>query len=178
MRAEYMKVELVAHDPGWASKAAAEAHRLRGVIGDNLIVVRHIGSTAIPGIMAKPIIDLMPLVRSLAALDRQAEAIKALGYEWRGEFGLAGRRYFTFDDPASGQRHFNVHAYQHDHSDMRRHLAFRDYLRAHPDEAKAYEAQKQRAAALHPDDVLAYNDAKSDWIKQCEQRALRWAGER
>jgi len=172
-----VKVELVPHQPDWARMAANEAARLRTVIGDNLIEVLHIGSTSIPGIMSKPVVDLMPLVNSLAALDARANAIKTLGYQWRGEFGLPGRRYFSFDDPATGLRRYNVHAYQRDHPDVRRHLAFRDYLCAHPDQAKAYEAQKRRAAALHPEDVLAYNDAKSDWIKSCEQRALRWVNE-
>jgi GrpB-like predicted nucleotidyltransferase (UPF0157 family) len=167
------QVELCPHDPRWAHLATEEARRLADALGDNLIDVQHIGSTAIPGIKAKPTIDLMPRVRTLSALDAQADAITALGYRWRGEFGIPGRRYFSRNH-ADGRRAFNVHAFQYDCAEIDRHLAFRDYLRAHPEDARAYEAEKERAAALHPDDVLAYNDAKSDWIKACEQRALAW----
>jgi GrpB-like predicted nucleotidyltransferase (UPF0157 family) len=67
-----------------------------------------------------------------------------------------------------------LHAFQRDAAEIARHLAFRDYLRAHAQEARAYEREKERAASLHPDDVLAYNDAKSPWIKACERRALAW----
>jgi GrpB-like predicted nucleotidyltransferase (UPF0157 family) len=151
----------------------AERSTWSGAIGETLVVVHHIGSTAIPGIRAKATIDLLPLVRSLAALDARADAVRALGYDWRGEFGLPGRRFCTLT--AGEKRLFNVHIYEDGADEVARHLAFRDYLRAHPNEARAYEAEKIRAAALRPDDVLAYNDQKNDWIKACEQRALAWS---
>jgi GrpB-like predicted nucleotidyltransferase (UPF0157 family) len=168
------KIELVAHDPTWAGAALAEAQRLAAVFGSNHGDIQHIGSTAIAGLRAKPTIDLLPRVHSLSLLDQQADDIRALGYEWRGELGIAGRRLFTRDDPATEQRLFNLHAFEYGAADIDRHLAFRDYLRAHRDEARAYEQEKERAAALHPDDVLAYNMAKSAWIKACEVRALAW----
>lgn len=175
---ERRTVELVAPDPAWAGRAAVGAAMLAGVLGDNLVICHHIGSTAIPGIRAKPTVDLMPIVRDIAAVDAAEEAIRALGFEFRGEFGLPGRRYCPMDDPATGKRAFNVHIYQAGSGEAARHLAFRDYLRAHSDEARAYEAAKARAAALHPDDTLAYNEAKADWIVACEARALAWARDR
>jgi GrpB-like predicted nucleotidyltransferase (UPF0157 family) len=168
------KVELVAHDPTWAAAAQAEAEQLAAVFGANHRDVQHIGSTAIAGLKAKPTIDLLPRVHSLSVLDRQAEAITALGYQWRGELGIPGRRFFMRDDPATEQRLFNFHAFEHGAAEIDRHLAFRDYLRAHPHEARAYEQEKERAAAPHPDDLLAYNAAKSEWIKAREVRALDW----
>ena len=173
MESERRAVDLVAPDPFWPARAAAEGERLAGAIGPTLVVVHHIGSTAIPGIMAKATIDLLPLVRSLAELDARADAVRALGYEWRGEFGLPGRRFCPLTE--GSRRLFNVHIYEVGADEVARHLAFRDYLRAHPDEARAYEAEKIRAAALQPNDVLAYNDQKNDWIKACEQRALAWS---
>jgi GrpB-like predicted nucleotidyltransferase (UPF0157 family) len=167
-------VELRPHDPTWASLAASESQRLSDALGDNLIRVEHVGSTAIPGISAKPTIDLLPIVRSLSALDSRSDALRALGYEWRGEFGIAGRRYCTLTHPATGKRLFNVHIFERGSVEIDRHLAFRDYLRAHPDRAREYEAEKQRAAAAQPNDTLAYNDAKGPWIKECEPRALAW----
>ncbi len=173
---ERMRVELVPHSSDWAARALAEAERLKAAVGDTLIVVHHIGSTSIPDILAKPVIDLMPLVEDLAALDAREANIKALGYDWYGEFGLAGRRYCKKDDPITKKRQFNVHFYQVDNPGIARHLAFREYLRAHPKIAKEYEAEKVRAAALQPNDVLAYNDEKNAWIKRVEADAVAWYG--
>jgi GrpB-like predicted nucleotidyltransferase (UPF0157 family) len=165
-------VELVDPRPEWAEKARAESQRLRTAIGDTLVVVHHIGSTSIPGIKAKPTIDLLPIVASLDALDATKTAVKALGYEWLGEFGLPGRRFLRMNH--DGKRIFNAHCYEQGNSEITRHLAFRDYLRKHPEIAKAYEAEKIRAAAICPDDVLAYNDQKNAWIKETERKALQW----
>lgn len=163
-------VELRPHDPAWIEAARREANRWAEALGENLIRVEHVGSTAIPGICAKPTIDLMPMVRDLGGID--AKAIQELGYEWRGEFGLSGRRYCTLTD--AGKRLFNVHIFEDGSTHAARMIAFRDYLFSHPDEARAYENEKMCAAAAHPDNTLAYNDAKSDWLQACERRALAW----
>ncbi len=168
-----IEVELHPHNPHWADMARAEALRLKRALGDNLLVVHHIGSTAIPGIAAKPVIDLMPVVASLAALDASREAVEALGFVWRGEFGLAGRRYCVLSDE-TGRRLVQAHCYQADSPEIERHLVYRDYMRTHPDQAAGYEAEKRRAAAMHPNDSLAYNGAKSDWIQAAEKRAAAW----
>ncbi|MDQ0462357.1 GrpB-like predicted nucleotidyltransferase (UPF0157 family) [Caulobacter ginsengisoli] len=170
-----IEVELVPHNPHWADMADAEAARLKAALGANLLVVHHIGSTAIPGIAAKPVIDLLPVVADLAALDASRPAVEALGYVWRGEFGLAGRRYCVRADE-TGKRLIQAHCYQADSPEIERHLVYRDYMRAHPDQAAGYEAEKRRAAALHPDNSMAYNDAKSAWIQAAEKRAAAWQG--
>lgn len=169
-------VELVPHDPAWSAKASAEAERLAHAIGWTLIDVEHVGSTSISGILAKPTIDLMPIVRSLAELDARQSCIESAGYIWRGEWGIPGRRYCILEK--QGQRLFHLHCYQRDHPEIARALGFRDYLRAHADEASAYEALKRSAAAVHPADTLAYSHAKSDWIKACVDRATEWARRR
>jgi GrpB-like predicted nucleotidyltransferase (UPF0157 family) len=167
-------VELVPHSPHWAEMAAAETRALRAALGDVLVTVEHIGSTSIPGIMAKPIVDLIPIVTSVEALDGANPRVTALGYECLGEFGLPGRRYCRKNDPATGKRQFQLHCYAKGSPEIARHLAFRDYLRAHPAKAEEYEAEKIRAAALHPDNTLDYNAEKNDWIKATEIVALKW----
>ena len=167
-------VELHPHSPHWAEQARAETVRLRKALGGVLITVHHIGSTSIPGIMAKPIVDLIPVVSDLASLDRTMPRVEALGYECLGEFGLPGRRYCRRDDPLTGRRACQVHCYADGWPEIDRHLAFADYLRAHPAIAKDYEAEKVRAATLHPGNTLDYNDAKNDWIKRVERDALHW----
>src|SRR5690348_16655931 len=100
---ERVSVELWPHDPAWAGLAEAESARLAGVLGDNLLTVHHIGSTAIAGIRAKPIVDLLPVVRDLAALDAKEAEMVALGYVWRGEFGLPGRRFCLRSELETGR---------------------------------------------------------------------------
>jgi len=171
---DIIPVELVPHSPLWAEMAHAEIDRLHGALGGVLVKVHHIGSTSIPGIMAKPIIDLIPVATGLDELDAAMPRLDALGYECLGEFGLPGRRYCRRNDPVTGKRAFQLHCYAQGWSEIDRHLAFAAYLRAHPAIAKDYEAEKIRAAALHPDNVLDYNDAKNDWIKRAEKDALAW----
>jgi GrpB-like predicted nucleotidyltransferase (UPF0157 family) len=164
-------VELCLHDPAWEELACAEAARLMAAI-PAIITVHHIGSTAIPDICAKPIIDLLPVVSSHAELENSRRAIEALGYAWWGEYGLAGRRYCTLDDPLTGRRKVQLHCYEADAPQIARHLAFRDYLRSRPDLARAYENEKIRCRDLHPLDSHAYTDCKDAWIRRIEAEAL------
>jgi GrpB-like predicted nucleotidyltransferase (UPF0157 family) len=168
-------VELVPHDPAWADLARHETARLTDALGENVLAVHHIGSTAIPGIRAKPIVDLLPVVRRLTTLDAAQAALEALGYAWWGEYGLAGRRYCTLTDPITGKRRVQLHCYQDGSPAIERHVAFRDYLLAHPDLAQAYDVEKARCRVLHPSDSHAYTDCKDTWIKRIEAEAIREA---
>ena len=165
-------VHLSPHDPRWAAAAASEAERLAGALGGNLLRVHHIGSTSIPGIVAKPILDLIPVVASLEALDDAQSALTDLGYDYWGEFGLPGRRYCSLVDKASGERRVQLHCYQTGSPEITRHLAFRDYLRASPELASEYEAVKRRCRDLHPDSSHAYGDCKGEWVRATEAAAL------
>jgi GrpB-like predicted nucleotidyltransferase (UPF0157 family) len=169
-----IKVELLAHDPSWSQLASAEARLLAEAIGPNLRIVHHIGSTAIPGIRAKPILDLMPVVGNSAELDRCQGKMKALGYDWWGEFGLPGRRYCTKSDPTTGLRSVQLHCYEDGSTEITRHLAFRDYLRAHPGLAAEYDHVKAECQRRHPNDSHAYGDCKGAWIRKTEADALEW----
>jgi GrpB-like predicted nucleotidyltransferase (UPF0157 family) len=155
--------------------AVSYSERLR-VLGSILVTVHHIGSTSVPGLAAKPIIDLMPLVTDLAELDRERRCVEALGYNWHGELGISGRRYYTLSDKV-GIRIVQLHFFNADSSQVERHIAFRDYLRAHPDTASAYEKEKRRARDLHSNDSHAYTDEKAAWIRDTEAKALIWIAE-
>lgn len=166
-------VELHPHSPEWAALAARECRRLAAALGEErLAAVHHVGSTAIPGIRAKPIVDLLAEVSSLAALDEAADLVRDLGYDWRGEHGIPGRRYCTLDDATTGRRLVHLHCYTAGSPHVERHLAFRDHLRARPGRAKEYEAEKLGCRELWPDDRRAYTAAKSAWIDAVVQEAL------
>ncbi len=166
-------IVLAAHDASWAARFADEASVVSAALGSLLVELNHIGSTAIPGIAAKPIIDMLAVVTSIEALDHAARYLEPLRYEAMGEFGIPGRRYFRKDSVA-GVRTHQLHAFAIGSAEVERHLGFRDYLRAHPAEAKEYEALKLDLAARSGGDALAYSDGKTGFIREMERRAAAW----
>ncbi len=166
-------VRVVPHNPEWKQAFIAESQKLATVLADNLVKIHHIGSTAIPGIHAKPIIDFLVEVKDINLVDKQTPVIEQLGYEAMGEFGLVGRRYFR-KESSPGIRIHHVHVYQIDSSEVERHLAFRDYIIAHPQEAEQYSQLKQKLAQKYPRDIEAYMDGKDQFVKQIEAKALQW----
>ncbi len=169
------QVVVLEYDPMWPTLFEAEATKLREVFGHELIEIYHIGSTSVPGLWAKSIIDIMPVVKDIGAVDALTEKMVELGYEAMGEFGIVGRRYFR---KGGDSRTHHVHVFQVGSSDAERHLAFRDYLRAHPKEAKAYGDLKQSLARRFAESIEAYMDGKHDFIQRLEAEALKWSRSR
>lgn len=165
-------VHIEKYDPAWPDMAARLAADL-ALLGPTLLTVHHIGSTAIPNMAAKPVIDLMPIVSNLAALDAKQKLVESLGYSCHGEFGVAGRRFCALSD-TDGNRIAQLHFYEAESPHARRQLAFRDYLRSFPVLAAEYEAEKRRARELFPDDSHAYSAEKGAWIRATETKALVW----
>ena len=164
-----MKITMVPHDPEWGQLFQQEAEQLTAVLGNNVVAVHHIGSTAIPNIFAKPVIDLLLVVQDHAALDEKQPLMEALGYVAMGEFGIPGRRYFRRDN-AFGDRTHQIHAFENGSSQIPRHLTFRDYMTTHSETAQAYSDLKRELAAKYPDDIEAYMDGKDDFIKEIDQQ--------
>lgn len=166
------KVEMVPHNPDWKNQFEVEAEQLRRVFGNQLVTIHHIGSTSIPGIYAKPIIDMLPIVQNIQRMAAFDPTMLALGYESLGEFGLPGRRYYR--KGGHDHRSHHVHVYEAHNPEVDRHLAFRDYLIAYPTDAKHYSQLKRELAHQHPHDIYAYMDGKNGWIKAIEAKALSW----
>ena len=160
------------YDREWPKTAEALSAGLTR-LGPQLLCVHHIGSTAVPGLCAKPVIDLMPIVTSVELLDRERQQVEPLGFEWHGELGIEGRRYCTLTS-LDGARVAQLHFFSVGSPHIERHLAFRDYLRTFPDSAAAYAAEKKRARALHPNDSHAYSDENAKWVRVEEVKAMAW----
>lgn len=166
-------IVVVTHDPDWSRRFEAEARVVGAALGPAAVAIHHIGSTAIPDICAKPIIDILVEAISVEALDDRAAPMEAVGYEAMGEFGIPKRRYFRKDNEA-GVREYHVHAFAAGSDEAARHLAFRDYLRAHPDVARKYSQLKLALAKQHPADREAYMEGKGPFIKAIQEVALGW----
>jgi len=166
------QVIVIPHDPFWCKQYAEEAARLTAVFHAILIGIHHIGSTAVPGIKAKPIIDILLEVTTLTAVDCLIQPMNALGYISKGENGIPGRHYFR---KGSDEHHtHHVHVYAQNHPEIARYLNFRDYLRHHPADAEAYSQLKEQLAQQYSADPAAYTDSKTTFVHTIDQKALAW----
>ncbi|MFL5797816.1 MAG: GrpB family protein [Actinomycetota bacterium] len=161
-------VRIAGYDPAWPERYEAEAARLRRTLGPVAVRIEHVGSTAVPGLPAKPTIDIQVSVASFEPFEAYGEPLRNLGYEYRPN-DEPEHRFFALWGP-DRERLVHVHVCEAGGEWERRHLAFRDALRADPDLRARYEAEKLRVAALHPGDSLAYADAKTPWIRAEERR--------
>ncbi len=160
------EIKLVPYDPTWPAQYEAEIARVSQALPAGLIVAaEHFGSTAIPGLAAKPIIDILIAVRSLRDARMAAVGpLNAVGYAFWPDNPKTDRLFFVKGLPPSApQRTHHIHMTEID-GEMWQRLAFRDYLRAHPDEGSRYAALKHDLVALHSQDREAYTDAKSDYV--------------
>lgn len=167
------KVEVVPHNPRWRSAFEAEAKHIGAALGENVVAIHHIGSTAIPDIYAKPVIDLLVEVVNITEVDERSSAMEALGYEAMGGFGIPGRRYFRKDNQ-EGIRTYQIHAFDAGSAQIDRHLTFRDYMIAHPEDARKYSELKRKLAKEHSQSIDGYMDGKDSFIKEIDRKALRW----
>jgi GrpB-like predicted nucleotidyltransferase (UPF0157 family) len=167
------KVDVVFHNPQWREAFAKESQELWQTLGDNVVAIHHIGSTAIPGIYAKPIIDLLIEVKAIAKVDECDRAMEDLGYEVMGEYGISGRRYFRKND-AAGVRTHHVHTFEVNTPEVEKHLIFRDYMTAHQEEAQRYSELKCELARKYPDDIDRYVEGKAEFIQGINEKAARW----
>ena len=148
------------HDPGWAEIFITEAARLRAALGDRCVAVHHIGSTSVPGMPAKPIIDMIVAVNVPVGSRGINAAMRGLGYANHGEFGIPGRVFFRRDE----EPRVHAHVFPEGHPSVARDLGFRDRLRADAALAQRYAEMKRRLADAHRHDRPAYSRGKEDFI--------------
>lgn len=166
---------IVPHDPHWAALFEKEARLIADLMDRAAFGLHHIGSTAIPQLQSKPIIDILVEASSLSAIDSCAEALAEIGYETRGEYGISGRRYFK--KKSVGETiGFHLHAYLVGSYEIRRHLAFRDYLLLRPEIAEQYAALKSELSFQDGRLKPEYQQAKKPFVDGIALEALRYFG--
>lgn len=169
------EIEVVDYDREWSTQFENEAGHLSNVFGTQLVDIHHIGSTAIPGIKAKPVIDILVVIKNIETIETFNEPMVQLGYRPRGECldnpipGTPGRFYFCKD--TDGVRTHQVHVCQEGHFDIEDKLAFRDYMRTHPHEAQEYSRLKESLAVDNRSDSVGYNRGKDRFIKGIVSKA-------
>jgi len=166
-------IRIVEPDPSWPAAARAEMDLLAAALGPVAVRLDHVGSTAVPGLAAKPIVDLQLSVASLAPLGAYGDPLARLGYRFVPDPEMPD--YHFFGKPPERPRTHHLHVCEAGSEHELRHLAVRDFLRAHRDEAARYAKVKRAVAARHPQDRLGYITGKDRYVAGLERRAVRWA---
>lgn len=167
-----MLVEVKEHNTEWVCLYLEEAEQIKKIFQDELIEIYHIGSTSVKGLKAKPVIDIMPVVKDINNIDQYNDKFIELGYEPMGEYGISKRRFFR---KGGEKRTHHIHIFQiTDRENIERHLAVRDYLREHSEDAAAYGELKYELAQKYPKDIEVYCDGKDLFVKNLEKKALAW----
>jgi len=156
------RVVVVRYDPAWAERYEVERARIVAALGPKVLRVAHVGSTAVVGLDAKPVIDVLISVASIRDGSAFRPALESFGYERRENDSLADRAYFVLNE--DGVRVVQLHVCESGGTFEREHLAFRDKLRSDPELRDRYAALKRELAKQYPDDRLAYTAAKAPFI--------------
>jgi len=160
-------VKLVPYTVEWRQLFEQEKSLLRVAVVQYVLDVQHVGSTSIPGMIAKPIIDIGVAVTNFEEARVCIPPVEQLGYEYRGEFGIPRRHYFVKGNP----RTHHIHMNEMDSRDWENQVLFRDYLIQHPALVEEYAALKMKLAQRYPTDREAYLDGKAFFIKQVLEMA-------
>lgn len=165
------EIKVVDYQEIWVTKFNEETELLMDAIGFLNPSIHHIGSTSVPGLAAKPIIDILIEVENINILDNHSDNFERIGYHSRGELGIPGRRFYQ---KGGDNRSHQIHAFKRGHSDVVRHLAFREYLISHPEIALEYASLKKNVALSCNNDIDRYCEGKDEFVKRHEKLALEW----
>ena len=158
------KVVVLPYDENWRSAFEAIRQELYPAIGHLIIGIEHVGSTSVPGLSAKPCIDIDVVIQDYSVFPALVESLSSIGYIHEGDLGIRDREAFRYSDKPHLQTHHLYVCPQYS-EELRRHITFRDYLRSHPDAAGQYGAVKEAGARLYPNDIDGYIAYKTPCIE-------------
>lgn len=163
MRTTHVKV--LPYDPKWKEDFEKIKKELESVIGNDILRIEHVGSTAVEGLSAKPCIDIDVVIKDESILDQIISQLKTIGYNHEGNLGIKGREAFEYENKPHLQTH-HLYVCPENSPELHRHITFRDYLRNHPEAVRKYSVTKERAAYLYPDNIEKYMEYKSRCIEE------------
>lgn len=161
-------VELKPHDPAWSSLFIEAEAEIQSILQDNCIEIHHIGSTAIPDIHAKPIIDVLPVVKDISLVDSFNAKFEAQGYVCMGEYGIPGRRFYW---KSKSKRTHNIHLFEQGSPEISKYLRFKEFMLSHEDYAKAYSLIKCSLAEVFSQDIESYVNGKASFVQLIDYKA-------
>jgi len=167
-------VVLCTHDASWIEQAAQTIAELKSLLGAAAIAVEHVGSTSVPGLAAKPILDIVIGVHELSDLDPYVDKLEQMHIHEAGQ-DLPDQRLFVMGDFEKNTRTHHIHAVQWDSAAWKNYIRFRDYLLAFDEKRMIYESEKRRLAALYSRNRQAYTNGKAELIGKLLEEANRWA---
>lgn len=167
---------VVEYDPNWPKLFAKYSKKVRPILGKNLLEIHHLGSTSIPGMFAKPNIDMYALVKSLAKVRTKYKAMKSIKFTGRGDYSNIGEEYFTLDTP-NGERIASLHIFEKNNARFKGYKNFRNYLMAHGKERERYISLKRQLYKKYKDNYPQYDAGKKKLISELRKKANEWAKE-
>ncbi|OFZ13581.1 MAG: hypothetical protein A2X86_10990 [Bdellovibrionales bacterium GWA2_49_15] len=172
------QITLSQHRPEWAECFCLTSQDLFLILPDLKIELFHVGSTAIPDIKAKPILDVMGVVKDLSEFDVLKSTIEKNGYVWKGEYGIPGRRYCVKYNQEQTAEYVHLHVFAQGNPEIERHLLFCNYLRAFPELAQKYDGLKDDLRQKYSREREKYTESKADFILAIIEEAKAWKGQR
>ena len=158
-------VVVLPYDEQWEQDFAHIKDEIQEALGSLALRIEHVGSTSVHGLSAKPIIDIDVVIEDYSVFDTVVTALEKIGYHHVGDLGIAAREAFKYDGKGHLQKH-HLYVCPQDSPELKRHVAFRDYLRSDPEAVREYSRIKEEGAALYPKDIEKYMQHKSPFIEK------------
>lgn len=159
------KVIVVPYDPAWKAAFAAIQTEIEAALGDLILGIEHVGSTAVEGLSAKPCIDIDVIIRDYGNFEDVVRRLESIGYLHEGNLGIPDREAFQYSKKPHLHKH-HLYVCPQDSKELHRHITFRDFLRSNPEAVKKYSSVKETAAALFPEDIDGYMQHKAPCIAE------------
>ena len=162
---ENTRVIVLPYDAKWKTDFENIRKEIKDAVGDLIIGIEHVGSTSVHGLSAKPIIDIDVVIKDYSMLDAVISALERIDYHHEGNLGIAGREAFKYEGKTHLRKH-HLYVCPRDSEELKRHIAFREYLRSHPEAVREYSRIKEEGAALYPFDIEKYIEHKSPFVEK------------
>ena len=159
------RVVVLPYDEQWEQAFVHIKHEIQEALGSLALSIEHVGSTSVRGLSSKPIIDIDVVIKDYSVFDAVVHVLEEIGYHHEGDLGITGREAFTYRGKEHLQKH-HLYVCPQDSAELRRHIAFRNYLSIHPEAVREYSRIKEEGAALYPNDIEKYIQHKSPFIEK------------